>query len=333
MDLEQRFGQSDGTKFFQVKKDLYSISQGNQDIAVYFTEIKRLWDEHDSMIAIPTCACGTECATYKYDQQMREKDKLIQLLVGLNDVYKGVRGNILMSRRLPNVSEAYYMLLQEEHQREMSSEVQIVPQSAALYNSSYNSQEPLGLMGKNVGYTDMRSGGYNGSSNSYSNNRNQNGSNGGNNHLANYRNPTSKRPLFCEHCKMTGHTIQRCYKIHSYPRGHRSYRGKKLAASVTQEQEGVSWLEDVHNSSSAQEPALSLPTLNSEQYQQLLSLLSKQQAEGNTPGTSRTSVGTGFMTGKHFSFLISFSNGDWIIDSGASDHITPNLDLLKSARN
>jgi len=28
LDLEQRFGQSDGTKFFQVKKDLYSISQG-----------------------------------------------------------------------------------------------------------------------------------------------------------------------------------------------------------------------------------------------------------------------------------------------------------------
>uniref|UniRef100_A0A7C8Z4N7 Retrotransposon Copia-like N-terminal domain-containing protein n=1 Tax=Opuntia streptacantha TaxID=393608 RepID=A0A7C8Z4N7_OPUST len=27
LDLEQRFGQSDGTKFFQVKKDLYSISQ------------------------------------------------------------------------------------------------------------------------------------------------------------------------------------------------------------------------------------------------------------------------------------------------------------------
>jgi len=122
-DLEQRFGQSDGTKFFQVKKDLYSISQGNQDIATYFTEIKRLWDEHDSMITVPTCACGIECATYKYDQKMREKEQLIQLLVGLNDVYKGVRGNILMSRPLPNVSEAYYMLLQEEHQREMSSEV------------------------------------------------------------------------------------------------------------------------------------------------------------------------------------------------------------------
>lgn len=56
VDLEQRFGQSDDTKFFQGKKDLYSISQGNQDIATYFTEIKKLWDEHDSMLPVSTCS-------------------------------------------------------------------------------------------------------------------------------------------------------------------------------------------------------------------------------------------------------------------------------------
>jgi len=50
-----------------------------------------------------------------YGQKMKEKEQLIQLLVGLNDVYKGLRGNILMSRPLPNVSEAYYMLFEEEH--------------------------------------------------------------------------------------------------------------------------------------------------------------------------------------------------------------------------
>ena len=88
VDLEQRFGQSDGTKFFQVKKDLYSISQGNQDIATYFTGIKKLWDERDSMLSVLTYSCGISCATYIYDQKTRETEKLIQLLVGFNDVYK-----------------------------------------------------------------------------------------------------------------------------------------------------------------------------------------------------------------------------------------------------
>ena len=73
VDIEQRFCQFDGTKFFQVKKDLYSISQGNQDIATYFTHIKKLWDEYDSMTAIPTCSCGIECACYKFVHEMIEK--------------------------------------------------------------------------------------------------------------------------------------------------------------------------------------------------------------------------------------------------------------------
>ena len=283
LDLEQRFGQADGTKFFQVKKDLYSISQGNNDITAYFTEIKRLWDEHDCMITVPTCSCGVNCATYKYDLKMREKEQLIQLLVGLNDVYKGVRGNILMTRPLPNVSEAYYMLLQEEHQREMSSEVHMVPQSAALYNASYHCQQDS--LGKNHGYNNP------GKTASYRSNLSgnngyscypNNGNNSGNDshsysgsQLA--RNPVRKQ-FFCEHCKLTGHTIQKCYKLHGYPPGHRLYKGKRMAASVTQDQEGVSWLEEGQNNSSSHEPALALPTLNSEQYQQLMTLLSKQQA-------------------------------------------------------
>lgn len=154
IDLEQRFGQSNGTKFFQIKRDLYSITQGNRDIASYFTEIKKLWDEHESMLSTPTCSCGTTCATYVDVHKMRESEKLIQLLVGLNDVYKTVRGNILMSKALPTVSEAYYMLLPEEHQREMSSGAHIIPHSAALHTNTFNGfgQDPSAMMGNHNGY-------------------------------------------------------------------------------------------------------------------------------------------------------------------------------------
>ena len=47
------------------------------------------------------------------------------------------------------------MLLQEEHQREMSSEVHMISQSTTLYNTSNSSQEPLGLMSKNPSYNDL----------------------------------------------------------------------------------------------------------------------------------------------------------------------------------
>jgi len=74
---------------------------------------------------------------------------------------------------------------------------------------------------------------------------------------------------------------------------------------------------------------MSLLTLNIEQYQQLLTLLNKQQPEGNSSGPS---VGTCFIASKHFCFLTSFANGDWIIDSGASDHITKDLGILTSVQ-
>jgi len=324
LDLEQRFGQSDGTKFFQVKKDLYSISQGNNDIAAYFTEIKKLWDEHDSMLSVPTCLCGTSCATYVYDQKMKKKDKLIQLLVGLNDVYKGVSGNILMSRPLPNVSEAYYMLLQEEHQREMSSEIHTMPQSAALNTSlCSNNQEPVSFLSKNVSnnsYTSGKNGGF------YNNGSNTQGHDINRGNLS--RGFAPKRQFFCDHCKMSGHSIQKCYKIHGYPPGHKLYRGKKVTASVTQHQDGVSWLEEFPLDKQQQQqnvPAVALPTLNAEQYQQLLTLLSKQQE-----GPVESFNGTGFMAGKPFCFSTSFKDTKWIIDSGASDHITPHFHLLTS---
>jgi len=59
-----------------------------------------------------------------------------------------------------------------------------------------------------------------------------------------------------------------------------------------------------------------------------MTLLSKQQAESS----AGPSVGTGFMAGNSFCFLTSFANKNWIIDSGASDHITPNLEMFTSVQ-
>uniref|UniRef100_A0A7C8Z3N9 Retrotransposon Copia-like N-terminal domain-containing protein n=1 Tax=Opuntia streptacantha TaxID=393608 RepID=A0A7C8Z3N9_OPUST len=331
LDLEQRFGQSDGTKFFQVKKDLYSISQGNRDIASYFTEIKKLWDEYESMLSVPTCSCGINCATYIHDQKMKEREQLIQLLVGLNDVYKGVRGNILMSRPLPNVSEAYYMLLQEEHQREMSSESHFTPQSAALHSNYSMSQESLGFLGKESRNSNLAGrGSHNGSSNTqgylscdnsrgYGNNIGSNrgymgnssrnmtsnvGGYGGSYASRSLAPRRSSSPFFCEHCKIPGHTVQKCYQLHGFPPGHKMHKGRRVAASVTQEQDSASWLEDVQGpgpTDSQHTPAVSLPTLDAEQYKQLLTLLSKQKEEGQAAFN-----GTGFLAGPHIS-----GSGPW----------------------
>ena len=125
----------------------------------------------------------------------------------------------------------------------------MIPQSVALYNTSNNSQEPLGLISKNAGYNNLggKSNGYNGNSNGNSSypsrgnnnyphhpcSENSNYPHNGNDSYLPPRNTTTRRQLLCDHCKLTGHTAKKCYKLHGYPPGHRLYRGKRVAASVT----------------------------------------------------------------------------------------------------
>ena len=39
---------------------------------------------------------------------------------------------------------------------------------------------------------------------------------------------TRRRSLFCTHCNMTGHTVDKCYKLHGYPLGYKP-KGKPNA--------------------------------------------------------------------------------------------------------
>jgi len=57
-ELVERFGQSNKARLFQVKKELSGISQGDSDIASYYTRAKRTWDEFAAVDDIPRCTCN-----------------------------------------------------------------------------------------------------------------------------------------------------------------------------------------------------------------------------------------------------------------------------------
>ncbi|KAH0715242.1 hypothetical protein KY284_008147 [Solanum tuberosum] len=57
LSLEHRFGQSNGAKLFHLRKDLSRLIQGTNNIAGYFTKLKRLWDELDSLNSNFKCNC------------------------------------------------------------------------------------------------------------------------------------------------------------------------------------------------------------------------------------------------------------------------------------
>ncbi|XP_060210899.1 uncharacterized protein LOC132637898 [Lycium barbarum] len=64
-ELEERYGQTDAAKVFELKKELAHISQGSLDVASYFNKIKQLWDEIASLSVSKAHSCTCE-AKSKY---------------------------------------------------------------------------------------------------------------------------------------------------------------------------------------------------------------------------------------------------------------------------
>jgi len=118
LSLEHRFGQSNGAKLFHLQKELSRLVQGNNNIAGYFTNLKRLWDELDSLNSNIKCSCVCVCQGKHKMEKSMEDEKLIHFLMGLNDTYAQARGNILMMNPLPDINIAYSLILQDENQRE-----------------------------------------------------------------------------------------------------------------------------------------------------------------------------------------------------------------------
>ena len=132
IELEERFGQVNGAKLYQVKKELCNVNQGTDDITSYFTKLKSLWDELDDLDEIPLCTCSSADKLHKREQNQ----KLLQFLMGLNEVYQAVRSNILMLNPLPSVSHACSIVIQEEQQREIKNSHQ-----AEFGSSAFLSQQ------------------------------------------------------------------------------------------------------------------------------------------------------------------------------------------------
>lgn len=90
-----------------------------------------MWDEFDSIVALPSCECDSARRYIEHDQQQ----KLLQFLMGLNDSYSQIRSQILIMNPLPSIGQAFAMISQEESHRSLmnvSSPV-LEPNLSAFY--------------------------------------------------------------------------------------------------------------------------------------------------------------------------------------------------------
>ncbi|KAF8408467.1 hypothetical protein HHK36_007621 [Tetracentron sinense] len=196
-DLHDRFSQHNGPRIFQLQKAISSLSQENDSVSTYLTSLKGLWDELGNHQPVPSCTCGALKTLMTYHQQQY----VYQFLMGLNESFSHIRGQILLIDPLPPINKVLSLVLQEERQRTIS-----------VSSTSFN-QNTTALLTKAAPP----------------------------NRYANSKAPQNRkdRPT-CSHYGITGHTIKKCYKLHGFPPGYKFNKGKNISHTANQVSESDS---------------------------------------------------------------------------------------------
>lgn len=132
-NLEDRFGQSSSTQLYHIQEDLASLTQSGRPIADYYIKVKALWDELDNIDPLSICCCtGCTCDTAKRNLKQQQNRRIINFLMKLDDKFSQIRTNILMMDDLPNPSQVYRLLMQEQRHKEISKVVVLPTDSVAF---------------------------------------------------------------------------------------------------------------------------------------------------------------------------------------------------------
>ncbi|KAH0683595.1 hypothetical protein KY290_022218 [Solanum tuberosum] len=266
-ELEQRYGQTDGAKMFQLQRELNNISQGTNDVAGYFNRLKKIWDQTKVTNTFMICSCDCSCGANTHNVKMNEDQQLIQFLMGLNEDFGGIRGNILMMKPLPTTTQAYSIVLHKETQKGVHSGNQV------------------------NGTTDSTA--FNTNSQRWNNDRGNNEYKGNNQTLNQYANIDTKRNnSFCSYCKKQGHVKKKCYKLVGYPQ---SFKFNKPKRGYGNGQVNASMTEDEKNGNNTPE-GMTSQGFTSDQCEKLIQMLQTVQTRnlgtsGSEPNASANCVG------------------------------------------
>ncbi|KAG8655435.1 hypothetical protein MANES_04G047309v8 [Manihot esculenta] len=133
LEITERFGECNGTMIYELRRKISLISQDNASASVYFTKLKGFWDELGSMETLPPCTCGASKAI----DEINNRNRLMQFLMGLSDAYGTVRDQILGMDPLPSVNKAYSMVLKFESQKDILGNINGNTEPLALMNRTY----------------------------------------------------------------------------------------------------------------------------------------------------------------------------------------------------
>ncbi|GJY21253.1 ribonuclease H-like domain-containing protein [Tanacetum coccineum] len=189
-ELQETYDRIDGSIVFTLLQKINSFKQGGLPVSEYYHKLNSLWREFDILTKLPDCVCEARAELIDHGKLMR----LMQFLMGLDDVYQPIRSSLLTREILPEVRDAFLIIAREESHRGISS-------------SSVKAEKPQASVF--VARTN-------------DNKRNNNNSNWNNGNSSGNGNRGDYNNLLCKNCGLKGHTIERCFEIIGYPPGFKS---------------------------------------------------------------------------------------------------------------
>ncbi|XP_074292946.1 uncharacterized protein LOC141619822 [Silene latifolia] len=142
--LQGQFSVSNRARKFRLNKELDELSQGENTVNEYFTELRILWQNLEIMSDWPPITQVTSEVNAWLDDQLKEQDerKLFEFLNGLNSSYATMRSHVLIMSPLPTVEEAAAIFQHEEAQRKNYKGSEKCEAETTAFYAGQNQKEP-----------------------------------------------------------------------------------------------------------------------------------------------------------------------------------------------
>lgn len=300
--IKKRFSIKSGTRLQQLRNSLATCKQNGSSVDDYFGRLTKIWDAISECMNSKRCNCGKcECDLNTAHDKERETLRIHDFLSGLDDATHGViRSQICAISPLPDLDSVYQTVVQNETIRSSVSQETTVMSFASRIPSSNFMSRPDSIRTQDVSRQSI----------------------GGTSRPPN-RDPSRK----CTGCGKMGHEVSGCFKIVGYPDWWEERKNSRSDNRNSSFGRGHGSSPQVNSTQVIGANSVCLPDISP------ISDKDRQGLSGITD--DQWSIIKRVVNEKSKSDQLSGKNNSisWILDTGATHHMTGRSDILEEVRN